>query len=129
MSEATATAGLTPDKLSETLQNEMLTLRVLSGGFIVTSLLWASALAALIDHQLKRAGIYYGVAAGCVLFGLIHSPLPGSPLFLPWELDVADRGLVLRLFVGYLAMAGIMFCLGWKRDPLIDEFEESKHVT
>jgi AGZA family xanthine/uracil permease-like MFS transporter len=107
----------------------MLTLRVLAGGFIVTSLLWASALAALIDHQLKRAGIYYCVAAACVMFGVIHSPLPGSPLFLPWELDVANRDLVLRLFVAYLAMAGIMFCLGWKRDPLIDEFKESTHGT
>jgi AGZA family xanthine/uracil permease-like MFS transporter len=129
MGEATAIAGLTPDNLSVTLQNEILALRVLAGGFIVTSLLWASALAALIDHQLKRAGIYYCVAAACVLFGVIHSPLPGSPLFLPWELDVANRDLVLRLFVAYLAMAGIMFCLGWKRDPLIDEFKESTHGT
>ncbi len=124
MGEVTAVTGATPEKLSQSLQTELLTLRVLSGGFIVTSLLWASALAALIDHRLKRAGIYYGVSAACVLFGVIHSPLPGSPVFLPWELDTVNRGLVLRFFFGYLAMAGMMFAWSWHRPPLaLDELD------
>jgi AGZA family xanthine/uracil permease-like MFS transporter len=62
------------------------TMRALSGGFIVTSLLWASALAAIIDRRLGLAAGYLSVAAACSLFGVIHSPMPGSPLLLPWRL-------------------------------------------
>ena len=53
-------------------------LRCLANGFIVTSLLWASALAALLDRRLLRAAAYLGVAAVCSLFGIIHSPLRPS---------------------------------------------------
>ncbi len=62
------------------------TLRLLSGGFIVTSLLWASLLAAIIDRRLLLAAGFLGIAAVASLFGVIHSPLPGSPLVLPWSL-------------------------------------------
>jgi AGZA family xanthine/uracil permease-like MFS transporter len=60
-------------------------LRCLSGGFIVTSLLWASALAALLDKRLLRAAAYLGVAAVCSLFGIIHSPLASAVIALPTE--------------------------------------------
>jgi AGZA family xanthine/uracil permease-like MFS transporter len=62
------------------------TIRALAGGFIVTSLLWASALAALIDRRILRAAGFLAIAGGCSLFGVIHSPMPGSPLLLPWRL-------------------------------------------
>jgi AGZA family xanthine/uracil permease-like MFS transporter len=62
------------------------TMRALAGGFIVTSLLWASALAALIDRRLLRAACFLAIAGACSLFGVIHSPMPGSPLVLPWRL-------------------------------------------
>src|SRR5436190_23989281 len=63
----------------------VLTLRCLANGFIITSLLWAAALAAMIDGQLSKSAAYLAVAAGCALFGVIHSPLPGSPIGLPTE--------------------------------------------
>ena len=62
------------------------TLRILSGGFIVTSLLWASAVVALIDQRLRLAAGYFAVAAACSFVGIIHSPLPGSPLVNPLQL-------------------------------------------
>jgi len=64
------------------------TLHVLAGGggFIVASLLWSSALAALIDRRLPRAAVFFAIAAGCCLCGIIHSPLPGGQVFLPWTL-------------------------------------------
>jgi adenine/guanine/hypoxanthine permease len=61
----------------------VLTLRCLANGFIVTSLLWAAALAALLDRQPGRAALYLLVAAVCALFGIIHSPLPSAPVSLP----------------------------------------------
>ncbi len=63
---------------------EMLqTLRCLSNGFIVTSLLWGAALAALIDRRLKLGAVYLLVAAGLALFGVIHSPYRDAVIALP----------------------------------------------
>jgi AGZA family xanthine/uracil permease-like MFS transporter len=61
-------------------------LRCLSAGFIVTGLLWASALAAMIDGKLLRAGGYLAVAGGCSLFGVIHSPLVPGVIALPQQI-------------------------------------------
>jgi AGZA family xanthine/uracil permease-like MFS transporter len=61
------------------------TLRCLAGGFIVTSLLWAAALAALLDGRLRASAAYLLLAGTCALFGVIHSPLRGSPIAWPWD--------------------------------------------
>ena len=58
-------------------------LRCLANGFIVTSLLWASALAAMLDGRLARSAGYLGIAAICSLFGIIHSPLRPAAIALP----------------------------------------------
>jgi len=79
-------ANLRIEQLAAPLNAQLLTLRILAAGFIVTSLLWASALAALIDRQLNRAAAFLGIAGLCALFGVIHSPFPGSPMVLPWAL-------------------------------------------
>jgi AGZA family xanthine/uracil permease-like MFS transporter len=59
------------------------TLRCLANGFLVTGMLWAAALAALLDGQLLRAALYNVVTGIAALFGVIHSPLPGAPIALP----------------------------------------------
>jgi AGZA family xanthine/uracil permease-like MFS transporter len=59
------------------------TLRCLANGFLITSLLWAAALAALIDGQYRWAAVYLLVAGACALFGIIHSPLLAAPIDLP----------------------------------------------
>jgi AGZA family xanthine/uracil permease-like MFS transporter len=59
------------------------TLRGLSNGFIVTSLLWAAALATILDGRYRRAALYLLVAAGGALVGVIHSPLATAPLAWP----------------------------------------------
>ena len=64
---------------------EILALRCLASGFIVTSLLWASALAAVLDRQMFRAAAYLGVAAVCSLVGIIHSPLAPAVIGWPWD--------------------------------------------
>ena len=58
-------------------------LRCLANGFIVTSLLWASALAAMLDKKLVRSAGYLGIAGVCSLFGIIHSPLRPAAIALP----------------------------------------------
>jgi AGZA family xanthine/uracil permease-like MFS transporter len=58
-------------------------LRCLSNGFVVTSLLWASMLASLLDGKLLRASACLGIAAVCSLFGIIHSPLQQAVIAWP----------------------------------------------
>jgi AGZA family xanthine/uracil permease-like MFS transporter len=75
-----ALAGRTPEgHLAVTVQS----LRCLANGFIITSLLWASTLASLLDGKLLRAAAYLGVAGVFSLFGVIHSPLASAAIALP----------------------------------------------
>ena len=60
---------------------------MMANGFIISSLLWGAALALIIDQELRRAAIFFGIAALCTLFGVIHSPFPDGGLFLPWRTD------------------------------------------
>jgi AGZA family xanthine/uracil permease-like MFS transporter len=96
---------VTVDQLSSGMQAEVLTIRVLANGFIVTSLLWASALAAIIDRKLIWAAGCFLLAAACSCFGIIHSPLPGSPVFLPWSLPADMQWIPWGYGSGYLATA------------------------
>ncbi len=53
------------------------------GGFIVTSLLWATSLAHLIDGRVRPVVITLLLASVFAFFGIIHSPLASSPIMLP----------------------------------------------
>jgi len=99
-------------ELEPQLATELQTVRMLSSGFIVTSLLWASALAAMIDRRLCRASGFYFLAAGCALFGVIHSLAPGSPLFVPWQLDGQFQRLVYSYALGYTLVAVLLVAWG-----------------
>jgi AGZA family xanthine/uracil permease-like MFS transporter len=99
------TAALPPSS-----QAEIQTVRMLSSGFILTSLIWASALAATIDRRLLRGGLFFLVAAFLTLFGVMHSPLPGSAMFLPWKLPVDFQPPVYQFALGYLLTA-ILLCV------------------
>jgi AGZA family xanthine/uracil permease-like MFS transporter len=59
------------------------TATILSGGFIVTSLLWATALAHLIDGRSRAAAATFLLAGAAAWFGVIHSPLPSAPIRPP----------------------------------------------
>ncbi len=104
--------------LPERLQDLLLQLNVLAGGFIMTSLIWASATAKIVDRQYYSASIYFAFGGMLVLFGVMHSPLPGDQMFLPWNLsdasifDGGTRWIVMQYAVAYLVMAVAMFILG-----------------
>jgi AGZA family xanthine/uracil permease-like MFS transporter len=111
---ALAAAGIRPDQLAPPLRHEIETTRILANGFIVTSLLWASALAALIDRRFLLAANYFGVAGLLSCFGVIHSPLPGAALFLPWTLDATLRQVPLGYGTGYFLVGlGLSAWFGW----------------
>jgi AGZA family xanthine/uracil permease-like MFS transporter len=72
-------------ELQPQTQHWLQTVTVLAGGggFIVTSLLWGAALANLIDGKIRPVVATLLLAAVFSWFGVIHSPLPSSPILSP----------------------------------------------
>jgi AGZA family xanthine/uracil permease-like MFS transporter len=62
------------------------TLRCLANGFLVCGMLWAAALAVMLDGRLVASALYFLLAGLCALFGIIHSPLPSEQIGLPWNI-------------------------------------------
>ncbi len=105
-----------PDLLSD-----LQTVHILKQGFILTSLLWASALAMAIDRRMNQAAIFTAIAGLFTLFGLIHSPLSNNALFLPmgipglsesWVLPKEKMSSMLHLAFGYFATSSLFVLWG-----------------
>ena len=75
-----ALGGRDPDPSSLTMVQ---TLRCLANGFLISGMLWAAALAMLLDGRLRASAGFLGVAAVCAFFGVIHSPLRFEQIGLP----------------------------------------------
>lgn len=101
------------------LKHDLQTLRMLSNGFIVTGLLWSWMLASMIDRKLILAGVVMLGAAMLTCFGVMHSPIEGNRLFVPFLFDeTSSLGLpaqyvpaVMEYVAGY-AVTGA-FLIAW----------------
>jgi adenine/guanine/hypoxanthine permease len=107
-------------KMAVLLQVTQETILLLANGFILTSIVWASALAMAIDRRLMAAAGFYFGAAAMTLVGLMHCPLPEEQLFSPTSLpflppsailDKEHLGTVLNWAGGY-AIVGLLM-VGW----------------
>ena len=107
-----ADPAVNAEALGDNIKTTLLNLRVLSNGFIITSLIWASALAAMIDRRLALAALYFLIAAVCTFFGVIHSPLASNATFLINQLEPANQEIVWRYFGAYVVMA--LMLGGWQ---------------
>ena len=125
-------AGITKSSLqSELLVSQLKLLGMLSSGFIITSLLWAWALAKIVDQRVPEAAGVMSVAGLLTAFGVIHSPLPGNQLFVlfgpeswgSFVLDPVSRGPVLEFVAGYFACAILLVLWSLRNDinPRPDE--------
>src|SRR5262249_21272151 len=61
------------------------TLFCLANGFIVTSLLWAAALAALLDGRLRKGAVYLVIAGVCAYSRTTPSPFDRPVIGLPQD--------------------------------------------
>jgi AGZA family xanthine/uracil permease-like MFS transporter len=120
-------------------QHWISTVTILAGGFIVTSLLWGTFLTHLIDGRVRAAAGALVTAAVFAWFGVIHSPLPSSPILAPWEVarelreEGRDRATRYQTpyhwSAAYGAMAVVLLVLGrFGRRPTIDEVEAPKPI-
>jgi AGZA family xanthine/uracil permease-like MFS transporter len=105
-------------------------LTCLANGFIVSGLLWAAALAALLDGKLRRAAVYFIVCAAFAFVGIIHSPRADEVIDLPWRvLKEMEMTKALQYqtpyhwTAAYLTAAALLLGLSYVRD---DSAEEAK---
>lgn len=95
---------------------EMAVIVTLGNGFIITAMIWISAVAAMVDRRLLRAAGFLLAGGLLTAFGVIHSVQPQGGVYLPWTLEGLPR-LVAWQFVGaYVALAGMMALLSLQRD-------------
>ena len=104
---------------------------MLAGGFIVTSLLWASAMAALIDQRLKIASAYFAIAGLCSLFGVIHSPFASERLVVPWNLPeelpkYASGQTPFFMAAAYMTVALLLFVWGHYVKPGKSRYDDAE---
>lgn len=108
--------GVTEQTVPPHAMADYITVRMLYNGFILTSLIWASALAMLIDHRLYRAAIFFAIAALFTLFGMMHSPLPSGALYVPWNLGIEHHAalspVMYRWAAGYGLVAAMLLAWG-----------------
>jgi AGZA family xanthine/uracil permease-like MFS transporter len=91
---------------------ELAVIVMLGNGFIITSMLWATALAALIDARPLRAAATLALAALLTAFGVIHSVQPQGGMYWPWALASPGRGMMLQFAAGYVLLAALLGALG-----------------
>ena len=134
--EGAIAAGKIKQLDMDLLKGKMTNLTILAGGFILSSLIWASALAKIIDRRFFAASVYFAVGGILVLFGVMHSPLFGDKMFLPWELSDTnifqpnEKMLVVQLAVAYLVMAVLLFALGhFIKGKVINTDEEFEKIS
>ncbi len=120
-------------------QHWVQTVTILSGGFIVTSLLWGTALSKLIDGKVKAASLTFLLGGAFALFGVIHSPLPSAPIVLPNEamrlvaaegrLEASRSQTPYHWASAYAAVAAVVWLIGKTGTPPEQGQEEKPHAS
>ena len=94
---------------------ELAVITILGNGFIITSMVWASFVVAMIDGKSGRAALILLLGAGLTLFGLIHSVDAAGGVYLPWLLDAGARALVWQFAGAYAVLAAVLLLLSLQR--------------
>jgi adenine/guanine/hypoxanthine permease len=78
--------------------SQLAVIMLLGRGFIITAMLWGSAVALVIDGKRRAAGWYLLVCAVLTLLGLIHSIDPAGSLYVIWQHAPPPDGLIGLVF-------------------------------
>ena len=85
--------------LNADMQAGLLALTALGNGFILTAMLWGSAISFLIYGRIRAFAITMVSIICLTLFGVIHSIHPNGAVYLP---DFTSLGYANRIALGYL---------------------------
>ena len=86
----------------------MAALQVLGNGFIITAMIWAASLIALIE---RRTAVAVGVlllGAAFTAFGVMHSTDPRGGIYLPWNLEGLRASITWQLAGAYAVLAAVL---------------------
>jgi len=95
--------------------SELAVIVVLGNGFIITSMLWATMLAALIDGNPLRASLALLTGALLTAFGIMHSVQPQGGMYLPWTLEGVGASLCGQFVAAYGVLAAVFALLSLRR--------------
>lgn len=87
----------------------------LGNGFIITAMLWAAALVALVEARTRAAAGILLLAAALTLFGFIHSVDARGGIYLPWRLQGLRREIALQFAAAYCTLAVALALLSLQR--------------
>lgn len=96
---------------------ELAVIVTLGNGFIMTSMIWTSAVAAMVDGRLRRAAAFLLGGAALALFGIIHSVDPRGGVYLPWALEGLQKVIAWQFIGAYVGLAVLLILLSLQRDP------------
>jgi AGZA family xanthine/uracil permease-like MFS transporter len=96
---------------------ELAVIVALGNGFIITSMVWAGFLVALIDGKHGAAVAMLLVGALMTFFGVIHSVDPSGAMYLPWSLRGIGQDLAFQFTAAYVALAALVGLLALQPKP------------
>ena len=98
---------------------EMAVIVTLGNDFIITAMIWISAVVAMIDGRLLRASGFLLAGAALSLFGIIHSVDPRGGIYLPWALEGLPKIISGQFTGAYVGLAIVMALLSLQRKPVV----------
>jgi len=96
--------------------SDLATITTLGNGFIITAMLWAAVLVAMIEARTRAAAGILLLAAALSLFGFIHSVDPGGGIYLPWDVQELPRAILWQFSGAYAALALLLGLLTLQKE-------------
>jgi len=120
--KASNPAWISPERFAELMTTveggglpEMAVIVTLGNGFIITAMIWITAVVCMIEARLRRATGVLLVGAALSLFGVIHSVVPSGGVYWPWMLEGLARTISWQFTGAYVALAVVMGLLSLQK--------------
>jgi AGZA family xanthine/uracil permease-like MFS transporter len=94
---------------------DLATIVTLGNGFIITAMIWTTALVAMIDQRPRHAVLALLIGAALTLFGFIHSVDPRGGIYLPSDLAGLPEVIMWQFAGAYAALAVVLGLLSLQK--------------
>ncbi|MDR2734778.1 MAG: hypothetical protein LBC99_09120 [Spirochaetota bacterium] len=108
---------------------EVLVVLSLGNGFIISAMLWGTAIIKMIDRKLQQAALCFLSLAGLSFFGFVHSAKPEGGIYLPWNLDAPFHNIPYQFAIAYIVLALIMLAFSYTKESKIPFAEHGEEAA